>query len=209
MDDSLKILLKCIDYEEYGKLYAFNKQISKKDLEKVKPYFKHYTPKEFKDIMNIEGNPHGWMCREKDIPRVEEILGITQTAAKQKQQSQKRKEQLAKKRILKDEAMDKIEKLYTDAPRPHKFLKKLLKKADVVYDLGDSYYTDNKYGEGQLFIVDKNYIWYIINNGRKDDDYSLNNIKNSVHGAVGFRLPYSEELHDLVKTVSDENIYKG
>lgn len=209
MDDSLKIVLKCIDYEEYGKLYALNKQISKEDLEKVKPYFKHYSPKDFKDIMNIEGNPHGWMCKEDDIPKVEEILKITQTVAKQEQQRQKRKEELSKKRAVKDEAMNEIEKLYSNAPRPHKFLKKLLKKADVVYDPGDAYYTDNEYGEGQLFIVDKNYIWYIINNGRKDDDYSLNNIKNSGHGAVGFRLPYSKELHDLVKIVSDENIFKG
>ena len=37
----------------------------------------------------------------------------------------------------------------------------------------------------------------------------LNNIKTESHGAVGFRLSYSSKLHDLIKIVSEENIYKG
>lgn len=85
----------------------------------------------------------------------------------------------------------------------------MIKKADIVYDPGDSFLTDFEFGEGQLFIIENSYIWYIINNGRKDDDYSLNNIKTTGPGAVGFRVPYDEKLHNLIKIVSDENEYKG
>lgn len=175
----------------------------------VKPYFKHYTPKDFTDIMNIEGNPHGWWCQEKDVESVEEILGITQTLAKQESEREVRRRELSKKREIKDNAMNQIEELFSKGQRPSKFLKKLLKKADIVYDPGDAYYTESKYGEGQLFLVDKKYIWYIINNSAKEDDYTLNNIKTESHGAVGFRLSYSSKLHDLIKIVSEENIYKG
>lgn len=208
-EEPLKLVLKCVDNEEFGKLYALNKEILEEELTKAKTYFKHYSPKDFKNIMNIEGNPHGWMCQEKDITNVEKALGITETIEKQRIQREERKKVLAEERKVKDDAMDKIEEAFKQAPRPSKFLKKLLKKADIVYDPGDSYYTDHEYGEGQLFIIEKNYIWYIINNGGKDDDYALNNIKTDGPGAVGFRVPYDEELHNLIKIFSNENIYKG
>jgi len=208
-ENSLKFVLKCIDHEGFGNLYALNKEITDEEKELVKPYFRKYKPVEFKDIMNIEGNPHGWMCQEKDVPKVEEILKITETLEQQRINKEKLQKQLDAKRKIKDEAMNEIESIFQNAQRPTKFLKKLVKKADIVYDPGDSYFTDHEFGEGQLFIIESSYIWYIINNGRKDDDYSLNNIKTTGPGAVGFRIDYDEHVHDLIKLVSDENIYKG
>lgn len=208
-DDSLKLVLKCIDYEEFGNLYALNQEISDDQKESVKKYFRKYKPIDFKNIMNIEGNPHGWMCLEENASQVEEILGITETLEQQRLNKEKIQTELNEKRKIKNDAMSEIERIFQNAPRPNKFLKKLLKKADIVYDPGDGYYTDNGFGEGQLFIIDSSYIWYIINNGRKDDDYSLNNIKTTGPGAVGFRISYDEHVHDLIKIISDENLYKG
>lgn len=208
-NNSLKLVLKCIDYEKYGNLYALNKEINDEEKEKVKGLFKKFKPVDFKNIMNIEGNPHGWMCKEEDASKVEELLNITETLEVQKHNQEEIQKKLNEKRVVKDKAMDEIEKIFNQAPRPNKFLKKLIKKADIVYDPGDSYLTDHEFGEGQLFIIEKSYIWYIINNGRKDDDYTLNNIKTTGPGAVGFRIPYDEHVHDLIKIVSDENLYKG
>lgn len=208
-DEPLKLVLKCIDHEEFGNLYAFNKEITDEEKDLVIEYFRKYKPIDFKDIMNIEGNPHGWMCLEENVPKVEEKLGITETLEQQKIKNEQLQKELNAKRKIKDEAMAEIERIFQNAPRPNKFLKKLLKKADIVYDPGDAYYTDHEFGEGQLFILESSYIWYIINNGRKDDDYSLNNIKTTGPGAVGFRISYDEHVHDLIKLVSDENIYKG
>ena len=208
-DEPLKLVLKCIDHEEFGNLYAFNKEITDEEKDLVIEYFRKYKPIDFKDIMNIEGNPHGWMCLEENVPKVEEKLGITETLEQQRIKNEQLQKELNAKRKIKDEAMTEIERIFQNAPRPNKFLKKLLKKADVVYDPGDGYYTDHEFGEGQLFILESSYIWYIINNGRKDDDYSLNNIKTTGPGAVGFRISYDEHVHDLIKLVSDENIYKG
>lgn len=208
-DEPLKLVLKCIDHEEFGNLYAFNKEITDEEKDLVIEYFRKYKPIDFKDIMNIEGNPHGWMCLEENVPNVEEKLGITETLEQQRIKNEQLQKELNAKRKIKDEAMAEIERIFQNAPRPNKFLKKLLKKADIVYDPGDGYYTDHEFGEGQLFILESSYIWYIINNGRKDDDYSLNNIKTTGPGAVGFRISYDEHVHDLIKLVSDENIYKG
>ena len=190
-------------------LYALNKDITDDEKEKVRKYFKKYTPVDFKNILNIEGNPHGWMCMEENVPMVEKLLGISDTLEKQRQHQEQLQKELNVKRKVKDEAMSELEKIFYQAPRPNKFLKKLLKKADIVYDPGDSYLTDHEFGEGQLFIIESSYIWYIINNGRKDDDYTLNNIKTTGPGAVGFRIKYDEKVHDLIKIVSDENYYKG
>lgn len=208
-EKTLKLVLKCIDHEENRKLYALNEEISEEQQEQVKEYFKKYKLQDYKNIMNIEGNPQGWMCKEEDTKKVEEILEITETLEKQEKQQELIRKQLEEQRKRKDEAMDKLEKIFQNQPRPNKFLKKLIKKAKIVYDPQDSYYTDHEYGEGQLFIIDDSYIWYIINNGRKDDDYSLNNIKTSGPGAVGFRIAYDEEVHELIKIVSNENQYKG
>ena len=207
--DSLMLVLKCIDHEEFGNLYALNEEITDEEKALVKEYFRKYEPIDFKNIMNIEGNPHGWMCKEEDVNNVEELLGITETLEKQLQHKEEVQKQLNANRKIKDEAMGEIENIFYQAPRPNKFLKKLLKKADIVYDPGDSYLTDYEFGEGQLFLIEKKYIWYIINNGRKDDDYTLNNIKTSGPGAVGFRIAYDERVHDLIKLVSEENLYKG
>ena len=208
-DEPLKLVLKCIDHEEFGNLYAFNKEITDEEKVLVIEYVRKYKPIDFKDIMNLVGNPHGWMCLEENVPKVEEKLGITETLEQQRIKNEQLQKELNAKRKIKDEAMAEIERIFQNAPRPNKFLKKLLKKADIVYDPGDGYYTDHEFGEGQLFILESSYIWYIINNGRKDDDYSLNNIKTTGPGAVGFRISYDEHVHDLIKLVSDENIYKG
>ncbi len=208
-DEPLKLVLKCIDHEEFGNLYAFNKEITDEEKDLVIEYFRKYKPIDFKDIMNIEGNPHGWMCLEENVPKVEEKLGITETLEQQRIKNEQLQKELNAKRKIKDEAMAEIERIFQNAPRPNKFLKKLLKKADIVYDPGDGYYTDHEFGEGQLFILESSYIWYIINNGRKDDDYSLNNIKTTGPGAVGFRISNDEHVLDLITLVSDDNIYKG
>lgn len=207
--DDLKLVLKCKD-KNHGDLYAFNREITDKQKDQIIGYFKKYTIHDYENIMEVEGNPQGWMCKYEDVAKVEEILGITETVEKQKITLEKRQVEANIKRVAKNKAMDEIEQIFTGADRPSKFLKKLLKKAQVVYDPQDIYYTDHDIGEGQLYIIDKdNYIWYILNNSRDEDDYTLNNIKTDGKGAVGFRVRYDEHLHDLIKIVSDENIYKG
>ncbi|MCD7781546.1 MAG: hypothetical protein LUG89_02465 [Methanosphaera sp.] len=207
-DDELMLVLKCRD-PKFGDLYALNKEISTQQKDLVIDYFKNYKLDDYEDIMEVEGNPVGWMCKEEDVEKVEELLSIKNTLKNQQETLNERKKVADARTEKKDKAMEEIISLYSNADKPpQKFLKKLLKKADIVYDPADQYYYEHDTGEGQLFLVDKQYIWYIINNGSKDADYSVNNIKTDGPGAVGLRLPYSEKLHNLIKIFSDDNLYK-
>ena len=127
-ENSLRLVLKCIDHEEFGNLYALNKDITDDEKEKVRKYFKKYTPVDFKNILNIEGNPHGWMCMEENVPMVEKLLGISDTLEKQRQHQEQLQKELNVKRKVKDEAMSELEKIFYQAPRPNKFLKKKKKR---------------------------------------------------------------------------------
>ena len=41
-DEPLKLVLKCIDHEEFGNLYAFNKEITDEEKDLVIEYFRKY-----------------------------------------------------------------------------------------------------------------------------------------------------------------------
>ena len=52
-------------------------------FEKVKPYMRDFRRKDFLDgIIKVTGRPEGYRCLEKDVSKVEEILGIENTLEK-------------------------------------------------------------------------------------------------------------------------------
>jgi hypothetical protein len=52
----------------------------------------------------------------------------------------------------------------------------------------------NMYGGGDWFVVGPDFIWYIKNNGSDGGCWAGNNIRTGGAGALGWRLPYAEEL---------------
>ena len=208
--DDLKLIVKCTDEVKYGKLYGLNKEIPEEELEKAKKYMKNFAPVDFPDIMKISGNPRGWMCTIEDAPKVEEALGISETLAKrQKEQAEKRK-YYDENRKKKEEAQLKLEEIFFKAPTPKQKLNILLKVADIVYDPANSFRDNSYYGGGHLYIILKKSIWYIMNNGREENNWNINNIEiDNAGGAIGFKVPYSDEVHKLIKIVTEENIYSG
>ncbi|PAV07742.1 hypothetical protein [Methanosphaera cuniculi] len=209
MTEELKLVQKCYDPEEYGYLYGFNREIPDFELEDVKQYMKKFTPASFKNVMAISGDPHGWMCTEENVPKVEETLSIQDTLAKrQKQQEQKRKD-AQEIRKQKEEAMNEIEKIFKDAPRPPQKLEILIKASKAVYDPANSFRDNKFYGAGQLFIITEKSIWYIINNSSEGNNRKINNIEiNDIYSAIGFRVDYTEDIEKLIKIVSENNLYK-
>lgn len=206
----LKLVVKCYDPEEYGTLYGLNQKISEEELDKAKEYMTKFTPALFKNVMSIQGDPHGWMCTQEDAPLVEKALGITETLEKMAKRQAKERKYYDEHRKEKEDAQLKIEAAFANAPRPLQKLSTLLKVATVVYDPANSFRDNNYYGGGHLFIVTKNTIWYIMNNGREENNWNVNNIEiEGAGGAIGFKLPYSKDLHELIKTLTGSNEYKG
>ena len=82
-EEELKLETKCYDANEYGYLYGLNQKIPDEEFEKVKPYFRKFKRMDFVEgNVQVTGRPEGWRCLEKDVPKVEEILGITNTLEK-------------------------------------------------------------------------------------------------------------------------------
>ena len=204
----LKMILKCYDSIKYGKLYGFNQDIPKKDLEKVKPYMEYIKTNDYPDYTKVTGLSFGWLSREENVAKIEEILDIEDTVAIREEkitnilnadEETKEKE--------KAKAMKILEAAYRQGKRPSQDLGRLLINSAKVYDLVNTFRDGKDTGNGILFIYTPQYIWYIINNG-SGANQSLNNITTKTGGAIGFQLGFHEDLDRLVRIVTEENEYK-
>jgi hypothetical protein len=70
---------------------------------------------------------------------------------------------------------------------------------------GNTYFdTQNIYGGGDWFVVNKDYIWYIKNNGMDGDSWDENNVRTGGAGAIGWRIPYNEKIFSQLKEYSEK-----
>lgn len=210
-DDDLKLETKCYDASEYGYLYGLNKRIPDEEFEKVKPYMKNFRRKDFVDgIIKVTGRPEGYRCLEKDVSKVEEILGITNTLEKRQNKIKKAFENPITKVNLKDNAYDWLNTLFKKTgTRPKQNLSRLVIHSTKIYDPDDSFKKGAEKGEGSLFIYTPHGMWYIINNCSENSDLSLNNVETKYGGAIGHRLMYDDTVDTLIRIYTEENEYSG
>lgn len=74
---------------------------------------------------------------------------------------------------------------------------------------GKEIYIDKRsllYGGGTWVVIEpgENYFWYVRNNGADGDDWSRNNVSTGGAGAIGYRLPMTDEARVLIDTAKDE-----
>jgi len=73
---------------------------------------------------------------------------------------------------------------------------------------GEEIYIDKNslgYGGGTWVVVEPggNYFWYVKNNGADGDDWSRNNVSTGGAGAIGYRLPMTDEARVLIDVAKD------
>ena len=209
--EELKLETKCYDTNEYGYLYGLNQKIPDEDFEKVKPYFRKFKRMDFVEgNVQVTGRPEGWRCLEKDVPKVEEILGITNTLEKRQNKVKEAFKDPIKKANLKDKSYEWLKMLFErTGTRPEQDLSRLAVHSTKIYDPEDSFKKGKYKGEGELFIYTPHGMWYIINNSSEFSDTSLNNVKTSNGGAVGHRLMYDDLIDRLIRIYTEENEYSG
>ncbi len=207
----LRMETKCYDASEYGYLYGLNQKIPDEEFEKVKMYMKDFRRKDFADgIIKVTGRPEGYRCLEKDVPKVEEILGIKNTLEKRKNKITEAFKNPVEKRKLKDQSMTWLEALFTrGGTQPEQSLSRLAIHSTKIYDPDNSFKQGKKYGKGSLFIYTPHGMWYIINNSGSYSDKSKNNVQTPEGGCVGYRLMYDDNVDTLIRIVSEENEYSG
>ena len=57
------------------------------------------------------------------------------------------------------------------------------------------------YGGGTWFVIEKDGIWYIENNGGDGDNWELNNVRTGGAGAIGWRVPFDETLAGRLRKI--------
>lgn len=210
-DNELKLETKCYDANEYGYLYGLNRKIPDEDFAKVKPYFRYFKRMDFVEgNVQVTGRPEGWRCLEKDVAKVEEILGITNTLEKRQNKVKEAFADPIKKTNLMDKSYEWLKMLYEKGgTRPEQDLSRLVIHSTKIYDPKDSYKNGAEKGEGELFIYTPHGMWYIINNCSEHSDLSLNNVQTIHGGAVGHRLMYDDLIDRLIRIYTEENEYSG
>lgn len=211
VDKDLKLETKCYDASEYGYLYGLNKRIPDEEFEKVKPYMKDFRRMDFVDgIIKVTGRPEGYRCLEEDVPKVEEILGITNTLEKRNQIIKDKFKDPIEKTNLKDQTGEWLLTLFRKGgTQPKQDLSRLAVHSTKIYDPANSFRNGYHDGFGELFIYTPHGMWYIINNGGPYDNKSLNNVKTKYGGAIGYRLMYEDTLDRLIRIYTEENLYTG
>ena len=209
--NELKLETKCYDANEYGYLYGLNQKIPDEEFEKIKGYMRKFSRKDFVDgIVKVTGRPEGYRCLEKDVSKVEEILGITNTLKKRQNKIKNAFNDPISKSNLKDKAYNWLVMLFQKGgTRPKQNLSRLVIHSTKIYDPEDSFKKGYENGEGELFIYTPHGMWYIINNSGKYSDLSLNNVETLNGGAIGHRLVYDDTLDTLIRIYTEENEYTG
>lgn len=106
------------------------------------------------------------------------------------EQREAESERAANERKAKDAALTSARNLISEqGERPAS----VMPSGEVLHD------TFNIYGGGDRFVIDGDAIWYIRNNGADGDNWSYNNITTGGAGAIGWRVPYSQELADQIR----------
>lgn len=210
-EKELKMETKCYDALQYGYLYGLNQKIPDEEFEKVKAYMRDFRRKDFMDgIIKVTGRPEGYRCLEEDVPKVEEILGITNTLEKRREKIKKAFENPEEKRKLKDQSFTWLETLFTKGgTHPEQNLSRLALHSTKIYDPDDSFKEGKEEGTGSLFIYTPHGMWYIINNSSEGSNLSLNNVKSEHGGYIGYRLMYDDTVDTLIRIYTEENEYSG
>lgn len=58
------------------------------------------------------------------------------------------------------------------------------------------------YGYGEWFVIGQDGIWFVKNNGADGDDWSLNNVRTGGAGAIGWVIPFREELANEIREMT-------
>lgn len=65
--------------------------------------------------------------------------------------------------------------------------------------IDDPFYPPDIYGGGRWFVIGKDHIWFVKNNGHDGDDWGRNNVQTGGAGAIGTRTKYNAEIAEKIR----------
>lgn len=190
--------------EDYGRVYGLSTRVPREVWNQIKEYF-FYASSNDELGCDADDMDLGWVTTSPGI--VEEILNIKPelTIRAQHERVEQRKQQRKELEQMKEEIIG----AFGDAEKPdpkveqpeyaRKFrpgFEKMLVEGERI---DDPFFSQDLYGSGQWWVIQPNYIWFIKNNGMDGDNWSLNNVETGGAGAIGVRVPYSEDLAEKIR----------
>jgi hypothetical protein len=188
------------------KFYRLSAEVPRETWRKIAKYFEKFEKDE---EAALEGELRGWLTAHPEA--VEKILNVREelTLAYRREQAKKRKEEEEKKANELKEKLDDIEKAFENAeyPDPKKeapgeaaqFQPGYEKMRVEGEEIQHPTRPKNIYGGGEWWVIQPEWIWHIKNNGHDGDNWSANNVNTGGAGAIGHRVPYSDELADKIR----------
>lgn len=183
------------------KFYRLSAEVPRETWRKIAKYFEKFEKDE---EAALDGELRGWLTAQPGA--VEKILNVREelTLTYRREQAKKRKEELAKKAQELQAKLNDIEKAFENAEYPDpeneapgeaaEFMKGYNKMRVEGEKIQHPLNPENVYGGGEWWVIQPEWIWHIRNNGHDGDDWGRNNVNTGGAGAIGVRVPFSEEL---------------
>lgn len=183
------------------KWYSLSAEVPRDTWKKIAKHFSKFDRDE-EDA--LDGELRGWLTAQPEA--VEKILNVREelTLTYRREQAKKRRENEEKKAQELQAKLNDIEKAFNNAeyPDPKKeapgeaaqfrpgYEKMRVEGEEIQHPIN----PENLYGGGEWWVIQPEWIWHIRNNGADGDNWSRNNVYTGGAGAIGHRVPYSDEL---------------
>lgn len=183
--------------------YRLSEIVPRETWLKISKYFERFG---FDDE---DGELRGWLTAQPEV--VEKILNVREelTLEYRRREAEKRREEKKKKKNELQAKIDDILKGFEKAEYPdpkqespveaaqyQTGCEKMRVEGEVIQHPTN---PKNAWGGGEWWVIQPEWIWYIRNNGLDGDDWGRNNIETGGAGAIGVRVPFSEELADKIR----------
>ena len=189
------------------KWYSLSAEVPRDVWRKISKYFEKF----WDDEDALDGELRGWLTAQPEA--VEKILNVREelTLAYRREQAKKRKEEKEKKTLELQAKIDDIKKAFTEAEYPDP--KTEAPEEAAQYQTGcekmrvegekiqNPLNPENPWGGGEWWVIQESWIWHVRNNGFDGDNWSVNNVQTGGAGAIGVRVPYSDELADKIRSL--------
>lgn len=160
---------------------------------------------------DMEHPVSGWVIVGKGAEEVEKILRTEaekvatdehrQAAAALIAEEKEREAEVQRKREAEARAKQTVQEL-KDAFRSAEYPEWGKRVEGEVIE--DPTWPPSAYGDGRWFVIQKDWIWMIQNNGADGDDWSVNNVRTGGAGAIGKRLPFNRDLAAKIRSLREE-----
>lgn len=193
------------------KFYRLSAVVPRETWRKIAKYFEKFYRDE-EDA--LDGELIGWLTAQPEV--VEKILNVREelTLEYRRREAEKRREEKKKKAQELQEKLDDIKKAFENAeyPDPKKeapgeaaqfrpgYEKMRVDGEEIQHPIN----PENVYGGGEWWVIQKEWIWHIRNNGHDGDNWSANNVNTGGAGAIGHRVPYSDELAAQIRSLKND-----